>query len=48
MQAPAATITAGIAADNLVVALFFITLFALANNTPCDKVCVSVCVCVFV
>jgi len=36
LQAPAATITAGIAADNLVVAVFFITLFAIANKTPCD------------
>ncbi len=32
LQAPAASITAGIAADNLVVAIFFITLFAIANQ----------------
>jgi hypothetical protein len=36
LQAPPATITAGIAADNLVVAVFFILLFALANQTPDD------------
>jgi hypothetical protein len=36
LQAPPASITAGIAADNLVVAIFFITLFAIANQTPVD------------
>ena len=38
LQAPAATITAGIAADNLVVAVYFIVLFVIANQTPCDAV----------
>ncbi|KAJ1490338.1 hypothetical protein T484DRAFT_1777635, partial [Baffinella frigidus] len=32
LQAPAASVTAGIAADNLVVALYFMLLFALANK----------------
>ncbi len=36
LQAPPASIAAGIAADNLVVAIFFITLFAIANQTPVD------------